>query len=409
MKRDLETAVDAVELGQARAALTDAINSTLDPREMVARALAGMAEAMMAEVAILVAAREGSWAIEQVYGLPEAFAGTPLPVEEHRVVDAARRQARSFAVDRSGDFGHVLEIFGLSSAMLTPLLLRDRMPGLLILGRRSPRAFLRPLLEFADRMAFTLSLALENAELHEVEHHIAENLRDRLRPFVESTPGLEIGYAWQVAARLEDVGGDFLDVFVLRPGLAGLFLGDASGRGLAATGVVELVRGAVRSLAALERSPSAVLSQVNEALFGHGREDLLVAACYGCLDLQTLELTLSVAGHPPPAILTRQRAFFVDTPPGLPLGASRSTYTETVHTLMPDERLVLYTDGVTQARSGEEPFGESGLLRVLAENLEQDPQELADTVLSIVLDFSGGRREDDIVVAVLKPTVGRVS
>ncbi len=123
-------------------------------------------------------------------------------------------------------------------------------------------------LDFIDKLAPALSLALENAELHTHEHRIADVLQTSLLKPVLAVPGIEIGLAYRPAHLAERVGGDFYDLFALKDGRVAVVIGDVSGKGVQAASLTETVRATLRTLASLDFSPSSILSKANELLTG---------------------------------------------------------------------------------------------------------------------------------------------
>jgi two-component system, chemotaxis family, CheB/CheR fusion protein len=242
---------------------------------------------------------------------------------------------------------------------------------------------------------------------YKVEHRISQTLQ---RGFVHSLPvvdGLELA-AYSVAAnRPELVGGDFCDVFRLPEGPVVVLVGDVAGKGIAAASHAETVRSAVRTCALIDISPQFILSQVNKLLCADSAYGLLVTACVAVIDPSTGEGHLSSAGHPPPVYLGDGKCGLLEPAYGTPLGALDSPYEPLAFTLGTGDALVLYTDGVTEARRDGEQFGEGRLLTTLGETLNRHPQELVDELRTAVLAHSGELKDDMQLLAVCRTAGAR--
>jgi serine phosphatase RsbU (regulator of sigma subunit) len=108
-------------------------------------------------------------------------------------------------------------------------------------------------------------------------------------------------------------------------------------------------------------------------------------------------MTYACAGHPPPIVCAGDCTFMA-TSPGPPLGAFPGTYRETESTLRQGQAVVLYTDGVTEAKRGRELFGDDRLLAALAALRSSDPEHLSGELLRAVTRFASGGMHDDIAI-----------
>jgi PAS domain S-box-containing protein len=241
--------------------------------------------------------------------------------------------------------------------------------------------------------------ALENARLYEQQRTIATTLQQSLIHPLPAVAGLELGLVARTANEPELVGGDFSDVFLLRDGRVAVLIGDVIGKGVRAAGLTETVRSAVRAVADFEASPAAILGRTNELLQRYEPEEPLVTALLLVLDRGAASVHLASAGHPPPVHLGRGFCRLLDVPFGLPLGAFRRDYSTGRLTLAADDCLVLYTDGVTEARRGRELLGEKRLVAVVEGLRGCAAQAIADGVLAAVDAFVDRARDDLQVVA----------
>ena len=256
-------------------------------------------------------------------------------------------------------------------------------------------------LDFIEKLAPALSLALENAELHANEHRIAEVLQTSLLKPVIAVPGLEIGLAYRPAHAAEQVGGDFYDLFALKDGRVAVVIGDVSGSGVQAASLTETTRATLRALASLDLSPSSILTKANELLLTQVPRGQFVTALLAILDIARGKVIISSAGHPP-LVVCGENTRILEAPHGTPLGAIGTIYGEAEFDFLPGETLVLYTDGLIEARRGTDFFGESRLMEELSGRTWVDVQEMVETLVSTVTEHAGGRLADDLAVIAVR-------
>ena len=241
--------------------------------------------------------------------------------------------------------------------------------------------------------------------LYEQQRDIATALQANfLHPLPEAA-GWEFGVAWRSpAAAAQLVGGDFHDVYLLPGNRVLVMLGDVEGRGIGAAGMTETVHVAARTLAISTPSPRFVLERLNHTLMDESR---IVTALLVVLQRTSGTLTLSSAGHLAPLHL---RCDGAATPlpvmPGLPLGAfADSDYDMLTGRLRSGEALVLFTDGVIDARRGSAFFGEQGALAAVESLAGGSAQAIADGLCEAVEAFAD-RLRDDVHVLVVRRSAG---
>ena len=182
---------------------------------------------------------------------------------------------------------------------------------------------------------------------------------------IPQMPGLEISGSWR-PARI--VGGDYFDVYKFGASRLGLCIADVSGKGMPAALLMSNLQAVVRGLATEDTSPKILLEKVNRVMFLNTTEAKFITLFYGLLDVDRKFLQYSSAGHNPP-VLTREDGVQVRLEQGgLILGAfHESVYDQGEIDLRPGDRLVMFTDGLSEAVDGEgEEFGEAALGRGLA-------------------------------------------
>ena len=393
-----------------RAALAESLNeissvvySSLEFDKIMERALARGVAALAADAGTIELREPGGWVVAYQNALSESDVGLRLSPEHAPIASRVEAQAELLEVSGLGlepelDIGFP-HAHGLRSALAVPLIVRRDVIGCLLFYGRRPRSLSSGQLDFARQLGATVSLAIDNARLYQDQRRIAQTLQEN---FVHEPPvvaGLELGTVLRTAHEPELVGGDFSDVFVVDDGRVVILVGDVAGKGVRAAGLTETVRSAVRALAAVDASPAFVLGKANELLLRSGADEPHVTAFLAVLDHTTGHLSYASAGHPAPVRLGAFSCRALDVRFGPPLGTFALPYDNDHVTLTLEDYLVLYTDGVTEARRGTELLGEKRLLEVVDGLRGRSAQEVAEGVRDAALDFAGRLRDDLQVVA----------
>jgi sigma-B regulation protein RsbU (phosphoserine phosphatase) len=194
------------------------------------------------------------------------------------------------------------------------------------------------------------------------------------------------------------VGGDFYDVFRVADDRVVVLIGDVMGKGIEAAGLTETVRSAVRALALVSGSPAEILRHVNLLLLAEEHERF-ASALLLVLDPKRGLGTLASAGHPPPILMASSTAQLLEPRYGPLLGALDSPYEAREFELKLSEVLVLYTDGLTEARREGQLFGEQRLLETLGAASGLAPQVLVEELRDTVLGYAGTLQDDLEILA----------
>ncbi len=265
------------------------------------------------------------------------------------------------------------------------------------------------LLDATERREYERELlrAKERAEDSEARARaLAMTLQQTLiPPNPPHIPGLEISSSYRPAGAGEEVGGDFYDVFEINEDDWVVTLGDVCGKGVDAAVVTALVRHTIRAVSVRLRRPAEVLHALEEVLQRHPTERFCTVAV---VRLRRTEgrwrYSLGLGGHPLPLLLgPGQETTTVGTPGSLVGALPDAVFTDSEGDLVPGSTMVLFTDGVTEGRSGQEQYGDDRL-REVAERYRDKPL-MAEAVLADVLEFQSGSARDDIaVVSIRVPT-----
>jgi serine phosphatase RsbU (regulator of sigma subunit) len=255
----------------------------------------------------------------------------------------------------------------------------------------------------AVRIAGQAALAIDNARLYQQQKQFADTMQRSMLPqSVPELPGLELGDAYESSARVE-VGGDVYDFVELPDGRLAVALGDVTGHGIEAAADMAMAKFVFRSLAREHSEPSDFLQSANEVIVGEIAPGKFITMVYVVISPESGEISVAGAGHPQPRIVRADGQVASLEAHGLVLGIERGQRYDEVHAaLAPGDAVVLYTDGVIEARGEGELYGMERLDRTLAERVALPPRELARAVLDDCRIFSQGELADDCAVVVVR-------
>jgi serine phosphatase RsbU (regulator of sigma subunit) len=286
-----------------------------------------------------------------------------------------------------------------------PLAARGRAFGVLTLGRGEAGAYDDEDLALALELAGRAGLAIENARLYEERTETALALQESLLPpGLPDIPRTDIAVRYRPFSVVSEVGGDFYDVFRVREGEWGLAVGDVTGKGPHAAAITGLARHTLRAVASL-RSGTGALAAVNDALLAESVDRFCTVAFARIRpDEHGAELDMTLAGHPPPLVVRAGGEVARIGTPGSLLGAfPEPRLAIATERLVPGDTVVLYTDGVVEARRGHDFFGEARLIALLRECAGLDAGTVARRIEEAVLDFAP-RPTDDLALLVVRLT-----
>jgi len=306
-------------------------------------------------------------------------------------------------VDPPADQVSLVRRLAMRSLIIVPLAIPGQPPigTLTLVMAESGRMFDKGDLAVAQELGRRAATAVENARLYTERSRIAATLQQSLLPpELPEIPGFRLAGLYRPAGELNDVGGDFYDVFEVPGGWMAL-VGDVAGRGAEAAALTSLSRHTLRAVGKLFGDPIAALGELNAALRERPQLSLVSVCCALLRESGTeTEVSLVLAGHPPAYRIHHGECEAVGVFAPF-LGAYDDGRLEaTTVTLAPGDQLVLYTDGVIDTVGQSERFGEDRLTRAL-----RGVQDARDTVRRIeqaVSRFAYGPQVDDTAVLVLE-------
>jgi serine phosphatase RsbU (regulator of sigma subunit) len=319
------------------------------------------------------------------------------------VVDDVQRDSRFTTLDLK-----------IGSLVVVPLVSHTGMTGILYATKDAPYSFFRDDVDVISAFADQATIAIENSRLIQKsiererllrEMAVAQEMQRRLLPqTLPSYPTFEID-ASSIPAF--EVGGDYYDLVELEGGKVGIVVGDVSGKGVSAAFYMSEVKGIFQSLSRLYPSPREFMLKANEALSGSIDKHSFVSLIYAVMDVATGTLTLARAGHCPLLHLSGKNVTYV-RPGGMGLGLSvgrtfEASMEEYTIQLRAGDVCVFYTDGVTEARRGDDEYGYERLLQTVVSAQHQSASALKETILqSVKAHADKPENDDDITIVVVK-------
>ncbi|HEX8645894.1 MAG TPA: SpoIIE family protein phosphatase [Thermoleophilaceae bacterium] len=334
--------------------------------------------------AILLVAAEGDELVARAArGLEEEVErGVRIPMGRGFAGRIAE-QAKPVVLDEVRDqdvVNPLLREKGICSLVGVPLVVDERVIGVLHVGSLEPRSFTPTEVGMLERAADRIALAADRAR----QHTVAELLQRTLLPAqLPEVPGLEMAARYLPAADDTHVGGDWYDVVPLPQGRVGVAIGDVVSRGVRAAAVMGQMRTALRAYALDGDGPGDVLDRLDRLVRGFGEREMATVA-YGIMDPADRSLRLAVAGHLPPVrIAAGGEVRMIDCASSRPIGVTAARrYEEVEVQLDPGDTLVLYTDGLVERRGESIDTGLANLRRVAAAVAGRPAEEACDRLVA---------------------------
>lgn len=302
-----------------------------------------------------------------------------------------------------------------SVVSVSPIKSRGETQGILVAAKGEGQIFTRDDLSAIETFSDYASVAIENSRLLEQsiekerlekELDVAREIQRKILPAdVPDYPNLEIASVFIPAF---EVGGDYYDFFRISETKLGFVIADVSGKGISAAFIMAEVKGIFESLSKTIERPKEILIKANEILKETLDSKTFVSAAYGYFDFNEKKLIFARAGHCP-LFLIRDMNSKQIRPSGLGLGLSSKEYFEQTLEefsidLFRNDTIVLYTDGVTDAKNEQmEDFGDKYFLNVLQDNASLSAQELSNKIIREITVFSSQHNQyDDITLVIFK-------
>jgi sigma-B regulation protein RsbU (phosphoserine phosphatase) len=299
---------------------------------------------------------------------------------------------------------------GLRGGVAYPIHVAGELVGVLECYRRAPLDEALELLSAMSTIATQLGQFLgriraETArrELFEERSRVARVLQQSLLPpRLPEIPGLSLAARYRPGS--EEVGGDFYDLFPLAEDEWGLSIGDVCGKGPEAATLTALARHGMHTASIMNRSPASVLTALNDSLRGTDPTGRFCSAVLARLAVgpDGVRVRWASAGHPPLLVSQGGGPLRALTAKGTLLGVFEDIRLDECELLLgPGDLMVLYTDGITEARRGDEFFGLDGLREAVEASRSESVEAIAEGVIAAVEAFDASGDRDDLALVVV--------
>ncbi|QQS37347.1 MAG: SpoIIE family protein phosphatase [Ignavibacteriales bacterium] len=302
-----------------------------------------------------------------------------------------------------------------NQASVSPLKTHNEIKGYLITLKKDDQIFDEEDKNALDTFADYASVAFENSRLLEEsiekermerELDVAREIQRKILP--SQNPYYKGILISSVFIPAFEVGGDYYDFFNISQNKMGFVIADVSGKGISAAFIMAEMKGVFESLSHTISSPKNILVKANHILKNSLDKKSFISAAYGVIDLDDGVLTLARAGHCP-VLLIRNGNVERLRPSGIGLGLDFTAnfemqLDEIKIELNENDLLILYTDGITEAKNSEmEDFGENHFEKILIENADHDLDIISNKVIKEITLFStNNSQHDDISLVILK-------
>jgi serine phosphatase RsbU (regulator of sigma subunit) len=350
--------------------------------------------------AVYIALRDGDgWDIAHISAMPTAEnreirlgdCQFPLGVRVER--------AGKLVCGKIGANDPVLGSTGIT--MTAPLFTGGAVMGAIAFHSVAAHPFRANQIDFAQKLAANMSLALQNAYLYQSERAIAETLQEALLSVPDSVPDVDFRVLYRSASDAARVGGDFFDLFEVDDRRVGLVVGDVAGKGLDAAVLTSLVKHTIRAHCATDcPNPATVLEKVNDVVYRSTSLESFATVFLGVLDRDDGRLVYSNAGHTTGMVRRNADCSVGKLTANSPiLGAFPVVeFRVSEACLEKNDLLLLYTDGLTEAREDKVQYGEHRLCELVSQLGPVSPGHAAERALDAASHFAKGRLHDDVAI-----------
>jgi phosphoserine phosphatase RsbU/P len=404
--------------------VTSIISSTLDLDELMNLVMEKAQEVMHAEASSILLLNEETGMLECEIAtgsvhekvkkiqlkLGQGIAGWVAQQGEPLIVADVQSDTRFFqSVDQSTGFET-------RSILASPLKVKNKVIGVAeVINRRDALPFTNENLEIFVTFCRQVALAIENARMHKYmlaqqrmkqQLQSAHRIQQSFMPqfFPESDKDRYLIYAKNIPATA--VGGDLFDFVQIDSNRVGIVIGDVSGKGIPAALYMARLISDFRYYCHIAEKPVELVHTLNEALLKRSHQGMFISLIFMVLDTETGKLIISNAGHLPPIWYQHQSnsCQLIDRFSGIPLGIlEEAEYDEYEVQLEPGDMVLLYTDGVTEAKNNKSEMFSLNRLNKLLDYPRNHPKVLIDEIVEEIKIFTGSvQQHDDITLLAVR-------
>ncbi|KKN31300.1 hypothetical protein LCGC14_0825290 [marine sediment metagenome] len=405
--RDITERTRAKELSDTLNEINSSIHSTLNFEQIMQHVIVDSARGIGADAASITMREDDYWRTRYVYNLPQELTAEQLPHKNAALMRLLSDTKEKLHIEDAYKDKRVNKVFmksyGIHSLLSVPLVVKAEVVGIIsFYCKKRSATFSTDEIDFADKVAASVSLAIENANFYEAERSIADTLQEALLAIPKEIGGLDFSHLYRSATEVARVGGDFYDLFEIEHNKIGIIIGDVSGKGIEATSYAALVKNTVKAYAFQDASPASIMSKANKLTVKSTDPYTFVTLNFGILDTEKREIVYCNAGHPPP-IVERNKSRIESLKANSPVIGIKSDlpFVDDKTNFDKNDRLVLYTDGVTEARSDGDLFGDKRLTRLIDDLKNVPTKDMASSIFNAMISFSKGKLTDDAALLII--------
>lgn len=384
--------------------ITHDISRATDLDATLKRAAGYIQQALRARTLLIFArdAAEGHFVLRAKVGIPDEHLGRARFAESD--IAPAFREPLTDLASASLDAETAARLRHLGARFVARAQVRGETAGFLAAGARlTGAAYDQDDHEFLANAADQIALAIGNLAIRpeEIEYAEALEIQQSLLPSsMPLLPGIEISGSWEPA---RVVGGDYYDAVRFSDDRVALCIADVAGKGMPAALLMSSLQASVQAIAAPEFAPDEVCRRVRTLVCRSLTGGKFVTFFYAVVDATARTLTWCNAGHNPPLLI---RADGTVTRLASGGGAFarllvKSGFASSTVGLEPGDRIVLFTDGVSEARNAHgEEFGDDRLIALVREHRDASPEALQRTIVAAVKQFTDELPQDDVTLVV---------
>lgn len=421
LRNEIISLREKVDRLQSLIEVTSIISSVLDLEELLSLVMEKAQSVMHAEASSVMLLNEAKQLLECEVALGEVgeqvkrkvqlkigqgIAGWVAKTGKPLIVADVSKDSRFYA--KSDE----LTGFRTHSILAAPLMVKKKIIGVAeVINPLDGRAFNEDDLDIFITFCRQVALAIENAKIHryliekqklEQQLESAYTIQQSFMPqsFPESTNGSFSVWAKNVPAT--SIGGDFYDFLEFNSDKLGMIIGDVSGKGIPAALFMARLVSDFRFYSSSDKEPGSILAEVNNYLVDRSRRGMFVTLNYLLLDIKTGCLIVTDGGHLPPIWFHKKRnqPELIRSATGIPLGIQKDiSFNSTQIQLEHGDSIILYTDGVIEAKNCDgQQFSMNKLLDLINGKWD-NPEQIVDKIIANTLTFSEGiPQHDDITV-----------
>jgi len=386
------------------------ITSTLDQSKLLENINEQIIKVMKADACSIMHLDENTkiMRIISAQGLGPHFSRQMIKVGEGIAGEAAKTGQPMVLIDDNDTssiyrFPRTVREQGLHTILSVPLKFHDRIIGLLNTYHRKTYIHTQAEISLLSTIANQAAIALENARLYKEQLSISEIIRTSLLPQkTMQVEGLDISYRYIPSMELS---GDYYELIQIEPGRIGLAVADVAGKGTPAAIYTARTKYILKSYASAGHLPARVLTLVNQMLVTETAPDKFISCFYSLIDLERKRIYYSSGGHEPPIFWDAQReeCHLLEND-GLLLGIEPdAVFTQKSIKFGRGDMLVIYTDGVTEARDVTgEIFGTERLMELVSRHADQGPEALVNRIHASVQRYTRRQLGDDLTLLAVR-------